>query len=94
MSADDHFLFGDDLDGALGCDVDNPAAHHLPVGQVHEDLVARALSRFGLVHEGQDAPQTPPTSSRQPQRDQPEERARCGAYPRQVALSDGRANNE
>ena len=63
VSADDHFVFGYDLDGALGCDVDDAAAHHLPVGQLHEDLVARAPSGFGLVHEGQDAPPTTPTSS-------------------------------
>ena len=57
-SADDHFVFGYDLDGALGCDVDDAAAHHLPVGQLDEDLVTRAPSGFGLVHEGQDGAPT------------------------------------
>jgi hypothetical protein len=48
-SADDHFVFGYDLDGALGCDVDDPAAHHLPVGQLHEDLIARAAAGGAVV---------------------------------------------
>jgi hypothetical protein len=32
MSADVHFVFGYDLDGAVGGDVDDPAAHQMPVG--------------------------------------------------------------
>lgn len=48
--SDDDVVIRHDIDGAVSGDVDDAAAHNPLVGQVDEYLIARALSRFRLVH--------------------------------------------
>jgi hypothetical protein len=49
--SDDDLVLGYDLHGAVFGDVEDAAAHTLPVRQVDEDLIAWPPSRFRLIHD-------------------------------------------
>jgi hypothetical protein len=53
---DGNRVLGDDLDRAVILDANDAAAHHLPFGEVDEDVVAPPPTGFWLVHVDQDAP--------------------------------------